>query len=126
MERSQLERLLRELYSARQQGELDRLCELFAPTALFKIAGASDGKPISILAHGAAEIRGWLSIMLKSFRVVDYEPVFQAIDGTHAAVHWHAGIHSKVTGTTTPTEFIDLVQVVDGRIISYVEFFVPT
>ena len=126
MDRSQFERLLQELYSARLHSQLDRLCELFAPAALFKIAGSSEGKPISIVAHGAAEIRGWLSIMLKSFRVVDYAPVFQAIDGTRAAVHWHAGIHSKVTGTTAPTEFVDLVEVADGRIVSYIEFFVPT
>jgi ketosteroid isomerase-like protein len=38
-------------------------------------------------------------------------------------VHWRANIHSKITGATVPTELVDLVEVRNGRIVSYIEFF---
>jgi ketosteroid isomerase-like protein len=43
MNRLEIEKLLAELYAARTEGQLDRLCALFAADASFKIAGASDG-----------------------------------------------------------------------------------
>jgi ketosteroid isomerase-like protein len=34
-------------------------------------------------------------------------------------------IHSKITGALVPTELVDLIEVRDGHIVSYTEFFVP-
>jgi ketosteroid isomerase-like protein len=124
-QRLEIEKLLSELYSARVEGQLDRLCALFAAHATFKIAGASDGKPIAIAAQGAAQIRTWLAMMLKTFKLGHYQQLSVAIDGTRAAVHWRVDIHSKVTGVVVPTELVDLVEVSDGRIASYREFFAP-
>jgi ketosteroid isomerase-like protein len=39
-------------------------------------------------------------------------------------VHWRAGVHSRITGTMALTEFVALVDIRDGRIASYLEFFV--
>ena len=125
MNRLEIEQLLKELHAARTEGQLDRLCALFAPDASFKIAGASDGKPIAITAHGTKEIRTWLAVMLKTFKLSRYQLLSVVIDGTRAAAHWRVDIHSKITGVVVPTELVDLVEVSGGRITAYREFFAP-
>jgi ketosteroid isomerase-like protein len=125
MNRLEIEQLLKELHAARTEGQLDRLCALFAPDASFKIAGASDGKPIAITAHGTREIRTWLAVMLKTFKLSRYQLLSVVIDGTRAAAHWRVDIHSKITGVVVPTELVDLVEVSGGRITAYREFFAP-
>jgi ketosteroid isomerase-like protein len=125
MNRLEIEQLLKELYAARTEGHLDRLCSLFAPDASFKIAGASDGKPIAITARGTAEIRAWLGVMLKTFKLSRFQMLSEVIDGARAAAHWRVDIHSKITGVVVPTELVDLVEVSEGRITAYREFFAP-
>ena len=125
MNRLEIEQLLKELYAARTEGQLDRLCSLFAPDASFKIAGASDGKPIAITARGTAEIRAWLSVMLKTFKLSRFQMLSEVIEGARAAAHWRVDIHSKITGVVVPTELVDLVEVSGGRITAYREFFAP-
>lgn len=125
MDRSSIEELLQALYAARAGGELERLCGLFAPEARFKISGSSDGKAIAIAAQGAAEIRSWLGVMVKTFRLTRHEILSVLVDGSRAAVHWRSDIHSRITGVTVTTELMDLIEVHDGRITSYVELFVP-
>jgi ketosteroid isomerase-like protein len=124
-DRPNIERLLGELYAARASGDLDRLCGLFAPDAVFKIAGSNDGKPIAIAASGAREIRTWLSVLVKSFRITRYEIASMVIDSPRAAVQWQASIDSRITGASVTTELVDIVETRDGRISSYVELFVP-
>jgi ketosteroid isomerase-like protein len=125
MNRLEIEKLLGELYAARTEGQLDRLCALFAADASFRIAGASDGKPIAITARGTSEIRAWLAVMLKTFKLSRFQMLSMVIDGARAAAHWRVDIHSKITGVVVPTELVDLVEVSGGRITAYREFFAP-
>jgi ketosteroid isomerase-like protein len=125
MNRLDIEQLLGRLHTARTQGRLDELCALFADDASFKIVGSSDGKPIAIAAQGSAEIRAWLSVMLKTFKLTRYELLSMLVDGTRACVHWRVDIHSKITGVVVPTELVDLVEVRGERIAGYREFFAP-
>lgn len=125
VDRIKVERLIRALHEARAGGRLVELCRLFAPEAHFRIAGSSAGKPIAISAEGSAEIRSCLSIMVRTFKLTDYELLSMTIDAPEAAVHWRANIHSKITGTTVPTELVDLVKVGEAGIASYIELFVP-
>lgn len=124
-ERAQVERLLRELHAARVAGELERLCALFAPTARFRIAGTSDGKPVAIDATGSNAIRPWLSMLVKTFRLSGYELLSSAIDAERAALHWRVDIHSRITGSRVSTELVDLVEIHNQLITSYIEFFIP-
>jgi len=124
-DRAHAERLLRALYGARIDGQLEQLCGLFAATARFRIAGTSDGKPIAMAAQGIDAIRPWLTMLVKTFKLTRYELLSMIIESTSAAVHWRADIHSKITGTKVATELIDLIELRDGRIASYTEFFVP-
>ena len=123
--RAEFEKLLSKLYAARAAGELEPLCALFTADALFKISGSSDGKPIAISARGTEEVRSWLSVLVKTFRITRHEILSMVIDGPRAAVHWRASIHSRITGASVPTELVDLVEMRAGGIGSYVELFVP-
>jgi ketosteroid isomerase-like protein len=123
--RLEVETLVKDLHAARTEGRLDAVCALFAPDARFKIAGASDGKPIAITAQGDAEIRAWLAVMLKTFKLTRYQLLSLVIDGARVAAHWRVDIHSKITGVIVPTELVDLLEVKGGRITSYREFFAP-
>lgn len=124
-ERRQVEELVRELHAARLEGSLERLCACFSPDARLRIAGSSDGKPIAIAASGISQIRPWLSILVKTFRLSGYQLLSLTIEGTRAAAQWRVDIHSKITGAMVSTELVDLIEVRDGRIGSYTEFFVP-
>lgn len=124
-DRLTLEPLLRQLYSDRTGGRLEQLCGHFAPDVQFRIAGTSDGKPIAIAATGIEAVRPWLSMLVKTFRIYDHEILSMVIEGDHAAVHWGANIHSRITGAQVRTEVVDLVQTKNLQISSYTEFFVP-
>jgi ketosteroid isomerase-like protein len=124
-ERQQVEQPLRALHAARLEANLEQLCALFSADARMRIQGTSDGKPIAIEARGAEQIRPWLSVLVKTFRLRDYQLLSLTIEGARAVAHWRVNIHSKITGALVMTELVDLIEVVDGRIASYVEFFVP-
>lgn len=120
-----IQQLVQELHAARVEGHLDRLCGLFAADARFRIAGASEGKPIAISANGGGEIRTWLSVIVRTFRITHYRSLSTIVEGPRASAHWRADIHSKITGLVVATELVDLVEVRDGRIAAYTEFFAP-
>lgn len=124
-DRAQIDRLLREFYAARLGGDLDGLCRIFADNAKLEIAGASQSNPIAISATGVSKIRTWLALLIKTSHLSDQVIVSMIIEDERAAVRWRAKIRSKITGATVPTDFIDLAEIRDGRIVSYTEFFVP-
>jgi ketosteroid isomerase-like protein len=124
-ERAAAERLIRELHAARVRGDLAALCGLFADDGRFEIRGASADKPIAITAAGLAQFRPWLAMMVKVFRLSDYELLSLVVEWPRAVAHWRVDIYSKVTGVTVATELVDLVELREDRIVSYSEFFVP-
>jgi ketosteroid isomerase-like protein len=123
-DRLETERLLHRLYAARVQGDLPALCATFANDATFQIAGASNPSPVSISAVGVDQFRPLLAIMIKTFKLTDYTTLAMLIDGAKAAVHWRVKIFSRITGTTVLTELVDVVEIRDGLVVSYTEFFV--
>jgi ketosteroid isomerase-like protein len=124
-DRLKIERLLRELYAARVRGDLQGVCRSFAHDARFQIAGASQANPISVAAVGVDEYRPLLVLMIKTFKLTDQTILSMIIDGMKAAVHWRARVNSRITGTTVLTELVDVVEVRDDLIVSYIEFFAP-
>src|SRR5450755_4018924 len=123
--RTEMERLVSDLHAARVRGDLAGMCRTFSADGQFRIAGASEGKPVSISAGNLAEFEPWLRVLVKAFRVTDYSLVSLLIDGPRAAAHWHARIQSRITNVTVGTELVDLIEVSEGAIARYSEFFVP-
>jgi ketosteroid isomerase-like protein len=124
-DRLEIDRLLRELYAARLRGDLDAVCRSFSDDAVFQIAGAGQVSPVSNRAVGVGEFRPLLGVMIKTFKLRDQVILEVLIDGMKAAVHWRAGVYSRITGTMVLTEFVAIVEVRDARIVSYLEFFAP-
>ena len=124
-DREETERLLRALYAARVSGDIAAVYDKFSPDARFQIAGASHSTPVAVTAVGAGQYRPLLAIMIKTFKMSDEEIVSLVIDGAKAAVHWRAKIFSRLTGTTVLTELVDMIEIRNGRIGSYIEFFAP-
>jgi ketosteroid isomerase-like protein len=123
--RIEVDSLLRELYAARIGGDLEGVCRLFSADARFEIASANNGNPIAVNSTGPGEFRPLLKLLMRTFRVSDQVILSMIIDGLRVAVHWRANVYSRITGSTIITEFIDIVEIRDGRIASYLEFFVP-
>jgi ketosteroid isomerase-like protein len=123
--RVEVEHLLRELYDARLAGDLERMCRTFTDDARLEIAGASYATPIAIRASGIADIRTWLAPLVKTIHIGNQEILSMIIEDTSAAVHWQSRIRSRVTGTSVLTDLMDMIRVRNGRIESYIEFFVP-
>jgi ketosteroid isomerase-like protein len=124
-DRLSIDRLLHHLYAARARGDLEAVCGAFSHDAEFRIAGASYASPVKIAAFGMEELRPWLALLVKSFKLSDYKILSLIIEGPKAAVHWRAVIHSRITGISATTELCAFVQFRDNRIVSYIEFFVP-
>lgn len=125
IDRQETERLLRDLYKARVSGDVKGVYDKFSPDARFQIAGASHSTPVAVTAVGAGEYRPLLAIMIKTFKLSDEQIISLLIDGTKAAVHWRAQIFSRLTGTSVLTELVDMIEIRDGRIGTYIEFFAP-
>ena len=124
-DRLEIDGLLRGLYAARLRGDLDAVCRSFSDDAVFQIAGAGQVSPVSNRAVGVGEFRPLLAVMIKTFKLRDQVILAILIDGMKAAVHWRAGVYSRITGTMALTEFVAIVELRDGRIVSYLEFFAP-
>ena len=101
------------------------MSQLFAASGSFSIAGASADKPIAIHESSLARFRPWLAMMVKVFRLSDYALLSLVVEWPQAAAHWRVNIHSKVTGVTNATELVDLIEIRNGQIVNYREFFVP-
>jgi ketosteroid isomerase-like protein len=124
-DRSAIEARLQSLYSARVRGDLAGVCACFTDDAQLRFAGSSGQHPIAISASGQAELRHLLAIMVKSFQIAEFTTLSTLVDGSRAAVHWRARIHSRITGTAVLTEFLDLFELRGGLITNYTEFFAP-
>ena len=124
-ERIVAERLIQQLHAARIGGDLAGLCRIFAADGRFEILGASADKSIAIRAKDLAEFRPWLAMMVKVFRLNNYQLLRLIVEWPRATAHWRADIYSKVTGVTVPTELVDVVELDDEHIVTYTEFFAP-
>jgi ketosteroid isomerase-like protein len=119
--REDIERALRDVYAARQRGDLDAIGRIFAPHARFQMAG-SNASPVAVRVEGAEQYRPLLAGMMKTFEVLDHQIMSMLIDGSKAAVQWRARLRSTITGETVETDLFDLIEMEDGRIRSFFEF----
>ncbi len=124
-ERQLAEQLIHQLHAARVGGDLAGMCRVFADEGRYEILGASADKSIAIRVKNLAEFRPWLSMMVKVFRLSNYQLLSLTVEMPRAVAHWRADIFSKVTGVTVPTELVDVVQLNGDSIATYTEFFAP-
>jgi ketosteroid isomerase-like protein len=114
--REEVQRLLETAYAARKQGDLKQLLPLFTDTGRYKTVGMD-------AANGRAEQSAALDGLIKAFELLDYKIHCMVIEGSKAAVHWHGKFRSSTTGKVAETDLLDLVEIKDGRIASFDNFF---
>jgi ketosteroid isomerase-like protein len=120
-DRSSVEKLLHEAYAARVRGDIDTIGRIFADNARFEVAGSSQVSAIPARVEGAG-VRPLIGQMIKTFQMSDLRILSMVVDGSKAAVHWRVKVRSSVTGETADTQLVDIIEVKDGRIASFVEF----
>jgi ketosteroid isomerase-like protein len=121
-ERQAIEDLLGELYAARVRGDLDAVVNLFAANATFQVAGTDEASAMPTLVKGNAGIRDLMRGMLANFEVSDFTVLEMLIDGPSAAVRWQATFMYTKTGRMFATELADFITVVNGKVVSFIEF----
>jgi ketosteroid isomerase-like protein len=119
------QRTIETLHAARVGGDLAGMLSVFSADGHYEILGASADKSIAIRAKDLAEFRPWLAMMVKVFRLTNYQLLSLTAQSPRIVAHWRADIYSKVTGVTVPTELVDVVELGDRGIIKYTEFFAP-
>jgi len=120
--RETVESLLRDAYAARVRGDIDGVCRCFSTDPTFAMAGSNEASPLPMRVSDAASFRSALANMIKSFELHEPDILDMIIDGPKAAVYWRARVRSPSSGAEVVTEFVDLLVVEDGKIVSLVEF----
>jgi ketosteroid isomerase-like protein len=118
-------RTIETLHAARVAGDLAGMLSVFSADGNYEILGASADKSIAIRAKDLAEFRPWLAMMVKVFRLSNYQLLSLTAESPRIVAHWRADIYSKVTGVTVPTELVDVVELGERGVIKYTEFFAP-
>jgi ketosteroid isomerase-like protein len=124
-ESTQARRMVETLHAARVAGDLAGMLSVFSADGQFEILGAGADKSIAIRAKDLAEFRPWLAMMVKVFRLTNYQVLSFTMESPRIVAHWRADIYSKVTGVTVPTELVDVMELGERGIVKYTEFFAP-
>jgi ketosteroid isomerase-like protein len=115
-DRAEIVRILEATYAARKTGDIDRILEHFSPAGQYAAIGA----PPSLGRE--AQVRD-LGAIVREFELLDYRINRILVEGSTAAVHWHGKFRSTTTGKTGETDLLDLVEIKDGRVASFHNFF---
>jgi ketosteroid isomerase-like protein len=119
------QRTIETLHASRVAGDLTGMLSVFSADGNYEILGASADKSIAIRAQTLAEFRPWLAMMVKVFRLTNYQLLSLTAESPRIVAHWRADIYSKATGVTVPTELVDVVELGERGVVKYTEFFAP-
>lgn len=121
-ERDSIEQLIKTAYDARLRGDVDGIMQHFSDGATFALAGCPVSSPVAMSVCGAAPLRDAMAGLVQRFSFGDMEPVTTVIEGDRAVIHWKARVRATATGQEAETEFVDIVQVENGKIVSFKQF----
>ena len=116
-ERSEIVRIVEAAYAARQKADMKRILDVFHEDACFCAVGSEAP------AKGRAEHTPAIQQLIDAFQLLDYKIHCMVIEGDKAAVHWGGTFRSTATGKTAKTDLLDLIEVKDGRIASFHNYF---
>jgi ketosteroid isomerase-like protein len=122
MDRSEIEGLVKKLYAARVDGDIDALSQLFAENATFQIAGSPEYSMLASLAEGYETVISLMRTITDTFSLSDVAILDLLVDGNKAAVRWRATVHVMTTGQTVTTDIAAFIEVADGKVVSLIEF----
>ena len=122
IDRAEKERMLRELYAARERDDKAVIGNYIAGLKHFQMMGSRDHSPVAMAVKGQEEIKPFIDQLVNTFTMHDITIINLLIDGDRALVHWRARVTANPTGNMAVTEMADLFEFEDGKIISMREF----
>jgi ketosteroid isomerase-like protein len=120
--RDSIEQLIKTAYDARVRGDIDAVVQHFADGATFSLAGCPASSSVAMSVCGAQPLRDAMAGLVQSFAFSDMEPVTTVIEGDQAVIHWKARVRATATGQEAETEFVDILRVENGKIVSFKQF----
>ncbi|MCW5694163.1 MAG: nuclear transport factor 2 family protein [Pseudolabrys sp.] len=117
-DRMEMESLVRALYAARVGNDIATVERLFADDAQFEILGSN---PAAVKTIGKRNIVAAAQALMKTFVMDELEIVALLIDGNRAAVHWRVQVKPAGSGTSAPTDMIDILTIENGRVTALTE-----
>ena len=122
MGREDIDKLVQEAYRRRVQQDVVGVCDMFAPEVDFRFAAAPKVQAASFAAAGRPALRPLMEQLVKTFQLKDFALKTVLIDGNRVAAHWTALVRSTVNGHEINTDVLDLMEIRDGKIVSFIEF----
>lgn len=122
MERGSIETLIREFYRSRLANDADACLAHFADGATLRVAGSPEASPIAGGSRELDALRRQIAALVFTWAWQEMTTESLTIDGGRAAVHYRLQAVFQPTGDEVSTEVLDLIEMQDGRITSYVEF----
>lgn len=121
--RQLLEESLRNLYRARQNGDVEDYLEYFAADARLCVHGNPALNPGAGLRIGHDSIRRLFADLHRLNRYLSHRIDDIVVDGDIVAVHWTADIIFQDTGKGGEFEVIDIIRVRDGLIVELHHYY---
>jgi ketosteroid isomerase-like protein len=122
-DRAGKEKLLREIYAARVNNDIETIGRAFAPDVKYRMVGNPGHTKAAIQADNFYQFKPLVEQMMKAFIMSDLNIRNILIDGERAVVHWQVKIESGKTGDIASTELCDVLEFKDGKIVSFTEFY---
>ena len=122
MGREEIDKLVREAYRLRVDQDVAGVCDMFAPEVDFRFVAAPKVQAASFAATGQPALRPLMEQLVKTFQLKNFTLKTVLIDGNRVAVHWNALVRSTINGHELVTDVPDLMEVRDGKIVSFMEF----
>jgi hypothetical protein len=122
MDRSRIETLVRQAYSARDAGHAESVMETFSLDASFGLAGDRDVLHVTGAVQGHPEIRGSIEALIQTFEFLERKVLDMIIDPPRAAVRCRVRLRFIPTDTVFTTELLDLFKCENDKIVELMEF----
>jgi ketosteroid isomerase-like protein len=123
MTRDEMLKLMGDGYTARVNGDVDKVLAVFTPDAKFTLNAAPPQPTVSVMTEGSGGMRTALSQLVEAFEFKDLKIVDSVVEGSKAAIRIRFTVTSRATGKSAVTESLDLIEFRDGKVASYTQFF---
>ena len=120
MDRTNIERTIKDAYAARKRGDVDSIMKMFTDNAHFQLAGAYVASPVAVETMSSGDLKAALTALVATFEWLeqDIQSILSKATGRGALARRIARRDREVVDTRASRS----LELEDGRISSFVEF----
>jgi len=115
-----LKEIVRQIFEARAEGDLDQLMSFIGDNCVFRIAGSRDLTPLTDPVVGHAALRATMRQFIDTWEMKALEFVDICVEGNVALVHRKGQMRHGTTHFNT--EVMDKMTFDNGKLVECVEF----